>query len=528
MNLLIVDDDALVIEALLRRMDWISLGIENVYTAYSVQKAKRIIEEVPVHIILCDIEMPKENGFALMQWVRERQLIVQNIFLTSYAEFEYAKKAIELQSFDYSLKPIAYDALANVVQRAVAAEEEALMAVNYEQIYTYWNDTQKNRKETFWRRLCFEDYYQSTEDIRAELPRLGLKYNTNDLFVPFKCKLFDFEAVETKLGKGMLEFTLRNIYEELFSTAYCQPETALFENRGEWMIIVSVGEEADKQQVYEIIRDFSSKIIVHFKCGIGCVAGETAVIDDISDNCQMIRDLLQKDIIASGSVFIVGEYEYRKGVYEPPNFQLWEAFINEGKENELLVQVNAYLKSCFKLPSISREILLSFIMDYMQMLCSVLKQNHIMLHSLEGAYFSSSSIDKAIQSYESLCKYIRGSIHSCMKMLKNISQEWSVVDRVKYYIDENLDQELFRESLAELVYLNPDYLARLFKKETRESLCNYIANRRIEKAKEYLEKTSDPVNTVAARVGYDNFSYFSKVFKDSVGVTPKDYRKIKI
>ena len=104
MNVLIVDDDAYVLEALTQKMDWENLGIENVYTAYNVKRAKRIVEDIPIHIIVCDIEMPKENGFALLKWIREHSLIIQFIFLTSYAESDYAKKAIELRSFALLLK----------------------------------------------------------------------------------------------------------------------------------------------------------------------------------------------------------------------------------------------------------------------------------------------------------------------------------------------------------------------------------------------------------------------------------------
>lgn len=100
----------------------------------------------------------------------------------------------------------------------------------------------------------------------------------------------------------------------------------------------------------------------------------------------------------------------------------------------------------------------------------------------------------------------------------------SIVKKIKEYIDCNLDKDITRESLAKSVFLNPDYLSRIFKKEIGESIGNYIISKRMETAKEYLEKTNEPVNAVAVKVGYDNFSYFSKVFKNYVGTTPKEYK----
>lgn len=72
--------------------------------------------------------------------------------------------------------------------------------------------------------------------------------------------------------------------------------------------------------------------------------------------------------------------------------------------------------------------------------------------------------------------------------------------------------------------MSEGYISRIFLKETGVSLPNYIAERRMEKAKEYLEYSGLPVSRIATEVGYNNFSYFSKTFRDLVGCTPNEYR----
>lgn len=68
-------------------------------------------------------------------------------------------------------------------------------------------------------------------------------------------------------------------------------------------------------------------------------------------------------------------------------------------------------------------------------------------------------------------------------------------------------------------------MARLFKKQTGKSIVNYITEYRIEKAKELLDSPDIPIGIVASKVGYGNYSYFSKLFKDVTGYTPNEYRK---
>lgn len=525
MNVLLVDDDAYVLEALVQTMDWEGMGIENVYTAYNVKRAKRIIEEIPIHIIVSDIEMPKENGFALLEWIRERNLIIQFIFLTSYAEFDYAKKAIELRSFAYALKPIAYDELTEEIRRAIKAEQSALEAVNYEKIYTYWNDSEKNRKDTFWARLCLREDYRTREEIWQDVVRLGVGYTKADVFVPFAFRLHGYESVLRELGRGMLEWTFKNIIEEIFNTPVSSVQGFGAIQPMEWMVIIQQTAD-DRDHVYGCAQDFCEKIRTHFKCDISCIMGKSSVIDEMQLNFQEMAEILFNNVMPINEIYLVRNIDFTKDVYQPPDFTLWESFFNEGREQKLLEVVDDYLDHLSMGGQHSKKVLHCFVMDCIQMVSSELRQRGILLHSLgDGCCFETKKIDWAIQSFADARKYLKDVIHLSMEAVQSSRENMSVVDQIRDYIEHNLEKDITRESLAELVYLNPDYLARIFKKEAGESLGAYLVRRRMERAKEYLEKTGDPVNTIALKVGYDNFSYFSKVFKDMVGVTPKEYRK---
>ena len=106
MNALLVDDDRFVVAALEKKINWEQLTITEVLTAFNIRQAQKIIEKNSIDICVCDIEMPGGSGLDLLSWVRESGKEIQFIFLTSYADFDYAKKAIELSSLDYQLKPI--------------------------------------------------------------------------------------------------------------------------------------------------------------------------------------------------------------------------------------------------------------------------------------------------------------------------------------------------------------------------------------------------------------------------------------
>ena len=71
MNLLITDDEMIVVKGLLAGIAWEECGITQVYTAYGAEDSRRVCEKYHIDILLCDIEMPGENGIELVRWVRE-------------------------------------------------------------------------------------------------------------------------------------------------------------------------------------------------------------------------------------------------------------------------------------------------------------------------------------------------------------------------------------------------------------------------------------------------------------------------
>lgn len=109
--------------------------------------------------------------------------------------------------------------------------------------------------------------------------------------------------------------------------------------------------------------------------------------------------------------------------------------------------------------------------------------------------------------------------HSCDSQKENVS----VIEQSILLIRENPD--ISREELASRFFLNPDYFAKLFKKETGKALSDYIADLKLEEAKYMLSQTADGISNIASLLGYSNFSYFSKMFRKKTGMTPSEYRK---
>ena len=137
MRLLMVNDEVLTAETMKEEIPWEQYGIEQVYTAYDVEAGKECIRNNPVDIMLCDIEMPGENGLALLRWVRENKKDIECVFLTCHASFAYAREAICLGCQDYILIPAKYEEIGEVIQRVVQRLTKTREATRYQEYGKY-------------------------------------------------------------------------------------------------------------------------------------------------------------------------------------------------------------------------------------------------------------------------------------------------------------------------------------------------------------------------------------------------------
>ena len=119
MNVILIDDEEVAVNALKRRVDWDKYGVDEVYVASSAGQARELFQEKTIDVMLSDIEMPQGGGLELFEWVKVYYPAVECVFVTCHPEFDYVRKALQLGSADYILKPIDYEELDEVLSRLV-------------------------------------------------------------------------------------------------------------------------------------------------------------------------------------------------------------------------------------------------------------------------------------------------------------------------------------------------------------------------------------------------------------------------
>ena len=173
MNLLIVDDEIVTTQVLEEQLDRALLSIDQIYVAYNTSMARDILQKNKVELILCDIEMPKENGIHFLEWVREQKIQTEVIFLTSHEKFEYAYGAVQNGAANYLLKPIEAARLEKTLARASKASGDSAGATQYDALA---NARQQAIEKYLWndKEGWYADYDLKSKKVRNQLTAAAL------------------------------------------------------------------------------------------------------------------------------------------------------------------------------------------------------------------------------------------------------------------------------------------------------------------------------------------------------------------
>ncbi|NTV90504.1 MAG: helix-turn-helix domain-containing protein [Clostridiales bacterium] len=98
------------------------------------------------------------------------------------------------------------------------------------------------------------------------------------------------------------------------------------------------------------------------------------------------------------------------------------------------------------------------------------------------------------------------------------------VTAFRTYVSEHIGEELTLDAICSALLVSRSTLSGAVRQQLGVSVMDFIRTQRINRAKELLIRTQHPVTEIAAAVGINDYSYFSRIFKNRVGTTPSSYR----
>ncbi len=527
MIVLIVDDQIHVAKGVENGIDWAALGVDKVLLTFSMSEAQHALNNYPIDIVISDIEMPMGSGLDLISWVRENYPQVTCIFLTSHEDFEYARTAIKLGSFDYLIQPIEYDELARVIAQAIESIQVRATQDELSEMGRCWQDQAQNVRENLWASILTGSYDTNSAKLDDQADQLGLAIRPPVRFLPMLIDIHRRKIQLSAWDDDLLKSTFINVLEEILYDRHDMIEvTQLDATHYVFLLPQSELPEVNDMLLFQKMKFFQNFCQTQLKMSLAVYIGEHAPVDKLAAVYDRLVALERTNVASYSKVFsLSNEADSTVHAVETAEIAHWSKLLDQGLVERVREEIKAYFGKKVASEAVSAAFLARFQSEFLQMIWQLSESKGVKNLDM---LFSKQVIDHflaSLDTVEDMLAFVENVITIPLEPTMSDQDYISTIEKVKAYIDENLDRELSRNEIADRVFLNPEYLSRLFRKKTGQSLTEYITSQRVGAAIGLLVKTSMPVSIIASKVGYSNFSHFSKIFKKTTGKTPNEYRK---
>ena len=514
MNLLIVDDEYLIIEDLLSITDWEMTGVTEIYTAMNAARAKQLLLEKQVDLMLCDIEMPQTDGLELLKWAKENCPSLEVIMLTCHAQFDYARTALRYGSFDYLLKPVTEEDIDKIIRKAAVKLETDRARRKLQAGGELWNRFKSSWEEHFWED-CLRGLLGSEEEVRQAAEARNCEAEWSRTLIPILFHSYSDTVPAEEIT------CLKAAVAEILKRLHCEYRVPALSPHAMAALCFTDADGADtlKAAAADMFGNSGLADRMGIYMGKYCRAWET------EEEVNRLRQTAMNNVCCIHGVFDGEELETKAAKVCLPEMSSWPALIDCGRTKELSERITIWLNLNKETGRLNRSALQMLQYDLEQVLYAGLQENGI--HAHQFLYYRDNGYNRigAIGSVRAMQAWVERILNDVAEALREVREPLTLVEKVKKYVKEHLEEDLNRIKIAEAMFLNPDYLDRRFKKDTGCSVNRYILKEQLEMAKKLLLYPDITVSEIAVRCGYANMSNFSAMFKRETGVSPVEYRK---
>lgn len=532
-RVMLVDDEIFVVSLIQNLIDWEQFGMVVAGTADNGFDALEAVPVLQPDIIIVDVRMPGYDGITFMQKVREINNKVKFIVISGHKRFEYAKSAMQYHVEDYLLKPINKKELEPILLKLKnkleqeRQQEEVLVTM----------DSQLGVSKKKVRDYLLEELMAGkTQVLSASLPELNKMYLTDFKNGSFLIAIVKLDALDMALDTAFSDNMLARISELFWERLNDLCNDILIKERdGSVLLLLNFTEDMRKEMllsIEELLFHVQEILIKYEKLSItvGVEEGFASLSDFLKHYAKAQKCIDSRIVLGTGKLITPSMQEEDPGVQQI-------IFSDESKKS-----LTDALKS-FRSDKIKLQILEAFSRadEYKHQNTLVYQETLYFIH--ERFYEYLKQIDLYKEEYRELKRELNAGLtwvctkrqmaNALISHIDSYIEEYTeegkegenpAVRIAKKYISENYQNSISLALVAEAVNLNSVYFSLLFKREVGINFLDYLNQYRIEVAKKLLKDIRYQINEVAGLAGFQDARYFSKIFKRTIGVTPKEYR----
>lgn len=521
LKLLIVDDERLVRQMIQMCVDWEKIGFTVVGTASTAEEGLIKVEELCPDVVFTDVRMPGQTGLDLARAVIERYPSIKVVVISGYDEFTYVNEGLKIGIFDYLLKPIAEESLLKVgckVRDAIQKERK-----HNEEFERYKLEFEQNYKSILEKAISRLVYSENVDLVAENLKVFGIELQEN---------CFQAVVVEYSFGEEfeseeelLTSFKAREMVEAYFGS---YSHIYLFERSYPYIVILNNEMKIGFEELCRGLCKFLSDQRLFVRIGIG---GFYEDLRQLSVSYREAKIALKHGFTKqSGECISISELpskEMKHPELQRTLIQNYTYYIGQGMLREAKQQIQEIFADLSEI-ALSRNQAIFQTANLVIETYGAIGQLHISGEALERTRMNTLAQVLQMKDLEEMKTCILELLDQLFVLFRKQNEEHSVgvIESVEEYIQGHYNNpEISLAQVASMVYVNPNYLSRAFKKKTGKTFREYLLDLRMENAMRLLCRTSLKSYEIAEKVGIKDPNYFSVCFKKKYGYSVQDLNR---
>lgn len=525
-NVLLVDDEADVLQAMKKKIDWEALGFCLAGTAENGQEALKMAEQLHIDVVMTDIKMPYMDGLTLCKNLKQSYRNMKVIIYSGFDDFEFAREAVHLEAEEYLLKPISagdMEAAFSKVRKKLDQEYDEYRNLN--RLSEYYRKSLPAMREQLVMgilegriageraRAMMETYEICLDSPFYVVAALYMDVNPREE-QPQPAQLFTLSL------KDMVQDYLKN-RTRFFSTAFLDQVIVIF--------MLDEREEID-QVLYHLDQICKMGFRV-LKSSVTAAVGQICANTDALHTSyeEAVNAMEYRSILGSGQVLYINDIEpcsEENILVTEHEFQNLVHAVKLGNRDETNAAIAQIMDSIRKERISPGQYQLLF-MELLSELMKIGRAYKLHPNQIFGEHAGSWQELYRMVTVDELEGWLQEVCTNLRHVLRHERRDSAarLTEQAKAYIEEHYkESDLSADSLCRCLNVSAAYFSTIFKREVGMSFVAYLTKIRLEHALELLRTTEDKTYIIASRVGYMEPNYFSYVFKKQYGISPSKYR----
>lgn len=531
LKVLIVDDDAFARDNLKNLFNWEKHGFLQDEAANG-HEAIEMLKRFTPDIMLTDINMPVMNGIALIEYASLNYPHLKIIALSAYDDFDYVRQSLIKGAMDYLLKHRINDSVLLNALKAAAYNENN--SGDIPQLQQQLRTGKRYMKQVFIKRLIGNDF-KNVNHLLHEIKKLELNIEPGS-HILIVMDVDDYALLESYYSADELDSiqnTINDISTEIL-TEWGKAEIFHID-KGKFLFLCSTNMSSYHSlytQLMEIINKMR-KSIKNFLNITACF-GISKLCKDIQYISKCCHDtekvLMDKFYTGKDKVFVVDSTARI-------NSALISLTIEDEKNIIRLLRLKDYhtlyncINNLFDKLAVAKASYNSVHLICVELINIVSKTAKQYGFTTVEFYGKDEMPYVVLQRYENILdikKWMIDLFDSVIRKMELYQIDNSFGDctqKAIMFINRNYNRDISLNDVAEHIGISPSHLSRVFKDDFGKCFNKYLSLVRVNNAKFLLEDDTLSLKDIASRVGFYNYNYFFKVFKNIAGVTPQEYKR---